>query len=116
MEKRAALQAKERDSNLVQGDLLATNLKKMTSFRSDIFGSGGAGETTLSQKLEFEAEKQKMVAKGKVIWDGHKGSVPLVQAKMQNIVELNRGLPQPPPPPMAGPVFPPPPPPGKVRR
>lgn len=115
-EKRAALQAKERDSNLLQeGDLVAANLKKMTAFRSDIFGAGEAGEATLSQKLEFEAEKQKQVAKSKVIWDGHAGSVPLAQAKMQSLAEqnrLNQPYPPPPAPPVTGPM--PPPPPGKV--
>ena len=111
-EKRAALQAKERDSNLLQeGDLVAANLKKMTSFRSDIFGdASSAGQATLSQKLEFEAEKQKQVAKSKVIWDGHAGSVPLAQAKMQSLAEQHRSNPpppqMPPPPPMTGPMLP----------
>lgn len=113
-EKREALQAKERESNLVQGDLVAENLKKMSNFRSDIFGSGRAGEATLSQKLEFEAEKQKQAAKSKVIWDGTVGSVPLAQAKMQSIAEQQKAKPaQPPPPPVpiTGPIRPPP---GKV--
>ena len=106
-EKRAALDAKEMPSNLLaEGDVVAQNLKKMTNFRSDIFGSGAAGEATLAQRMAFDAEKQKEIQKSKVIWDGHKGSVALAKAQMEAKVAHTPALPPPPPPPTHGPLLP----------
>ena len=106
-EKRAALDAKEMPSNLLaEGDLVAQNLKKMTNFRSDIFGSGVSGEATLAQRLAFDAEKQKEIQKSKVIWDGHAGSVALAKAQMEAKAAQAPAQPPPPPPPTLGPSLP----------
>lgn len=105
-EKRAALDAKQMPSNLVaEGDVVAANLKRMTNFRSDIFGSGAAGEATQAQRIAFEVDKQKESQRNKVIWDGHAKSAPLVQAQMQAIAAQTPSS-QPPPPPVTGPMLP----------
>ncbi|KAJ3346136.1 SF3a splicing factor complex subunit [Kappamyces sp. JEL0680] len=106
-EKRAALDAKQMPSNLVaEGDVVAANLKRMTNFRSDIFGSGAAGEATQAQRIAFEADKQKESQRNKVIWDGHAKSAPLVQAQMQAIAAQTPSSQPPPPPPVTGPMLP----------
>ena len=91
-ERRAELLAREKGSNLVGGDNLAQNLQKMTNFL-------GNGDVSISDKIAFEKEKLK--GQQKVIWDGHKGSVALANAKMQSISQN-----QPPPPSGPPPVGP----------
>jgi hypothetical protein len=93
-ERRAELLAREKGSNLVGGDNLAQNLQKMTNF----LGKSN-DDVSISDKIAFEKEKAK--EKQKVIWDGHKGSVALANAKMQAISEH-----QPPPPSGPPPVGP----------
>jgi hypothetical protein len=93
-ERRAELLAKEKGSNLVGGDNLAQNLQKMTNFLVN-----SNDDVSISEKIAFEKEKAK--EKQKVIWDGHKGSVALANAKMQAISEH-----QPPPPSGPPPVGP----------
>jgi hypothetical protein len=78
-----AYQSKIQNSNLMQGgDQVAENLKRMTSFRTDIYGGSDVGMT---QKLAFEAEKAKEIKDSKVIWDGKVGSAPNAAAKMKTM-------------------------------
>jgi hypothetical protein len=70
-------------TNLVKGgDEVAENLKRMTSFRTDVFGGS---DVAMTQKLAFEAEKAKQIKNSKVIWDGKSGSATMAAAKMQQL-------------------------------
>jgi hypothetical protein len=72
-------------TNLVKGgDEVAENLKRMTSFRTDVFGGS---DVAMTQKLAFEAEKAKQIKDSKVIWDGKSGSAPMAAAKMQQLAQ-----------------------------
>ncbi|KAJ3319048.1 splicing factor 3a, subunit 1 [Boothiomyces sp. JEL0866] len=100
-DEKAAFDEKTRDSgNIVSGDVVAQNLKKMASMRTDIFG-GSAGEIDVGQKVAFEKAKGKEAAKAKVIWDGKQGSVAAVTAKAQMLSGETKK------PPSAGPIIPP---------
>jgi hypothetical protein len=110
---RAAYEAKIKDTNLVQDAAIASNLKRITDYRPDIVGTG---DVSISQKLQFEAEKQKQSLKSKVTWDGKTSSVQAVIAKANLLSKQNAPAPPPtpslPPKPSTIPKDPPPPPPG----
>jgi hypothetical protein len=78
-----AYQSKIQNTNLIQGDQIAENLKRMTAFRTDIYGGA---DVAMAQKLAFEAEKAKEIKDSKVIWDGKVGSAPLAAAKLKTSV------------------------------
>jgi hypothetical protein len=99
---------KEQPTNLVDDNALAANLKRMTQFRSDIFGQA---QSSIDSKIQFENEKAKEIRDKKVIWDGHKASVPAAMNKAKALAA------KPPPPPTGLPKpaipKPQPPPPGE---
>ncbi|KAI9359278.1 Pre-mRNA splicing factor PRP21 like protein-domain-containing protein [Zopfochytrium polystomum] len=71
-ERKQALEAKKRDSNLLQGVDVAKNLTRLSGYRTDIFGSD---EVEIGKKIGEDMEKMKQAEKEKVIWDGHTASI-----------------------------------------
>lgn len=85
-------------TNLVSDNVLAQNLQRMTSYR--------AGDENLEKRIKFEDDKAQIENKQKVIWDGHKKSIPVVIQKQQQIITANAAAAA------SAPVKKPPPPPG----
>ncbi|KAI9012536.1 Pre-mRNA splicing factor PRP21 like protein-domain-containing protein [Phycomyces nitens] len=72
-EQKLAMEAKTKDSNLLQeGTDVAKILKNFSGYRSDIFG---AEETEIGKKIAAAEEEAKK--KQKVVWDGHSASINL---------------------------------------
>lgn len=78
-EQKMAMEAKQRDSNLLQeGQDVAKILKNMSNLRPDIFGSDDADANKRIREREEEAKK-----KERVIWDGHTATVALANQRAQ---------------------------------
>ncbi|KAJ3035287.1 splicing factor 3a, subunit 1 [Rhizophlyctis rosea] len=71
-EQRAAYEQKRRETNLLQGVDVARNLGKLSTYRTDIFGSE---EVEIGRQIGEDAERQRQAEKEKVIWDGHTASI-----------------------------------------
>ncbi|KAF7732489.1 splicing factor 3a, subunit 1 [Apophysomyces ossiformis] len=81
-EQKLAMEAKMKDSNLLQeGTDVAKILKNFSGYRSDIFGTE---ETEIGKKIAEEQEEAKK--KERVIWDGHTATINLAtQRAAQNM-------------------------------
>jgi splicing factor 3A subunit 1 len=78
-EQKMAMEAKQRDSNLLQeGNDVAKILKNISGLRPDIFGSDDADANKRIREFEEEAKK-----KERVIWDGHTATMGLVNQRAQ---------------------------------
>ena len=105
-EQKAAYIAKHKESNLVAGVDVSQNLSKLSTFRTDIFGS--SDDVEFLKKVDEDAEKARKAEKRKVIWDGHTSSIPSAAQKMQqvNIEQMMNPEPAKPQPPIVGPQVP----------
>ncbi|KAI8370651.1 Pre-mRNA splicing factor PRP21 like protein-domain-containing protein [Radiomyces spectabilis] len=83
-EQKQAMEAKKKDSNLLQeGTDVAKILKNFSGYRSDIFGSE---ETEIGKKIKAAEEEAKR--RDKVIWDGHTATKTLAtQRAAQNMID-----------------------------
>lgn len=78
-EQKMAMEAKQRDSNLLQeGQDVAKILKNMSNLRPDIFGSDEVDANKRIREKEEEAKK-----KDRVIWDGHTATMALANQRAQ---------------------------------
>lgn len=78
-EQKMAMEAKQRDSNLLQeGNDVAKILKNISGLRPDIFGSDDADANKRIREFEEEAKK-----KERVIWDGHTATMGLMNQRAQ---------------------------------
>jgi splicing factor 3A subunit 1 len=78
-EQKMAMEAKQRDSNLLQeGNDVAKILKNISGLRPDIFGSDDVDANKRIREFEEEAKK-----KERVIWDGHTATMGLVNQRAQ---------------------------------
>ncbi|KAI8383019.1 Pre-mRNA splicing factor PRP21 like protein-domain-containing protein [Blakeslea trispora] len=78
-EQKMAMEAKQRDSNLLQeGNDVAKILKNISGLRPDIFGSD---EADANKRIREQAEEAKK--KDRVIWDGHTATMGLANQRAQ---------------------------------
>lgn len=78
-EQKMAMEAKQRDSNLLQeGNDVAKILKNISGLRPDIFGSDEVDANKRIREQEEEAKR-----KDRVIWDGHTATMGLANQRAQ---------------------------------
>lgn len=78
-EQKMAMEAKQRDSNLLQeGNDVAKILKNISGLRPDIFGSDEIDANKRIREQEEEAKR-----KDRVIWDGHTATMGLANQRAQ---------------------------------
>ncbi|KAI7905215.1 Pre-mRNA splicing factor PRP21 like protein-domain-containing protein [Cokeromyces recurvatus] len=78
-EQKMAMEAKQRESNLLQeGNDVAKILKNISGLRPDIFGSDEADASRRIKEQEEQAKK-----KDKIIWDGHTATMVLANQRAQ---------------------------------
>ncbi|KAI9486809.1 MAG: Pre-mRNA splicing factor PRP21 like protein-domain-containing protein [Benjaminiella poitrasii] len=78
-EQKMAMEAKQRESNLLQeGNDVAKILKNISGLRPDIFGSDEADATKRIKEQEEQAKK-----KDRIIWDGHTATMTLANQRAQ---------------------------------
>ncbi|KAG1502675.1 hypothetical protein G6F46_010350 [Rhizopus delemar] len=93
-EQKMAMEAKHKDSNLLQhGTDVAKNLKNFSGLRPDIFD---ADESETLRKFKQQEEEAKK--KDKIIWDGHTATMTLANQRAQKssieeqIAQMHRGI------------------------
>ncbi|KAL1916397.1 uncharacterized protein VTP21DRAFT_5588 [Calcarisporiella thermophila] len=79
-EQKQAAEAKKKESNLLlSGSMVERNIKQLSSYRADIFGS--EDDTTIQHKLREEEERRKKIERSKVVWDGHTATINLAKER-----------------------------------
>ncbi|KNE68785.1 hypothetical protein AMAG_13426 [Allomyces macrogynus ATCC 38327] len=86
-EQREAAAAARRETNLVMsGTQVVSTLQAFKEYRL------GTDEADLQKKLEDDAERQRQLAKNRVIWDGHTASITTATAKIKEIAPIDEQI------------------------